>query len=368
MFVSEKYEYFSFGLFCIFCLSGRSYLLPYFYIYKPNSITAALKILLLAVFYFFVRTFIRFRSQFSILYIGIAILSGLLSLISILFFLIHRDKFYSVGFDDLTNFRQYYRPFGQLSNDWATVLLCLLPFSLVCFWSKMDSKWRYGFICITILNLTTSLVGFSRGAYVALFVFFAFVFLGIIMYSKKSRIKVFTVLGVLFCGTILLMYPERKALLTTCCIVKTTSQKRSIEGRFVKWNEAISLFRLFPATGVGGGNYALASDMYPQERRGLFTSRSTNTYLQVLVEKGLLGLLSYGGLFCAIIFLGIKRVLKGDCATIIFFSALWALWVREFTFSSLFEMDMLLVLFVLMVLAIVQPVKHVRYGLFEVSK
>ncbi len=37
----------------------------------------------------------------------------------------------------------------------------------------------------------------------------------------------------------------------------TVSQQRSTAGRFVKWKEAINIFGLFPATGVGGGNYAL---------------------------------------------------------------------------------------------------------------
>ena len=37
-------------------------------VYIPNSITATLKILLSIAFYFFIRTFIRFRSQFAFLY------------------------------------------------------------------------------------------------------------------------------------------------------------------------------------------------------------------------------------------------------------------------------------------------------------
>lgn len=337
-------------------------------IYKPNSITAALKILLLAVFYFFVRTFIRFRSQFSILYIGIAILSGLLSLISILFFLIHRDKFYSVGFDDLTNFRQYYRPFGQLSNDWATVLLCLLPFSLIHLFNGTKGKWRSVFLFIGILNVIALLVSFSRGAYLALFTFFLCAVGGTIFCGWRNIRKSLIVFGVVLLPSFLLMYPESKAVLTTCSLFETTSQQRSINGRFVKWKEAIGLFRLFPATGVGGGNYALASDMYPQERQGLFTTRSTNSYLQIATEKGLVGILAYGGLFCVILGVGSKQLYKGSLVATVFLSGIIALWVRELTFSSLFEKDTLLVLFFLMLLAIVQPVKNEGYELFGVVK
>ena len=65
--------------------------------------------------------------------------------------------------------------------------------------------------------------------------------------------------------TLLCMLPERKSVLITCFMNHTVSQQRSTAGRFVKWKEAINIFGLFPATGVGGGNYALASDTYRQE-------------------------------------------------------------------------------------------------------
>lgn len=108
--------------------------------------------------------------------------------------------------------------------------------------------------------------------------------------------------------------------------------------------------------------------MYPQERQGLFTTRSTNSYLQIATEKGLVGILAYGGLFCVILGVGSKQLYKGSLVATVFLSGLIALWVRELTFSSLFEKDILLVLFFLMLLAIVQPVKNEGYELFGVVK
>ena len=61
-------------------------------VYIPNSITATLKILLSIAFYFFIRTFIRFRSQFAFLYKVLSIVAGILSLITLFFFLLHRDE------------------------------------------------------------------------------------------------------------------------------------------------------------------------------------------------------------------------------------------------------------------------------------
>ena len=110
--------------------------------------------------------------------------------------------------------------------------------------------------------------------------------------------------------TLLCMLPERKSVLITCFMNHTVSQQRSTAGRFVKWKEAINIFGLFPATGVGGGNYALASDTYRQERQGLFTSYATNTYLQVAAEKGIVGVIVYGALVLSLIYIGIHQMKK----------------------------------------------------------
>lgn len=338
-------------------------------IYKPNSISVTLRILLLVVFYFFIRTFIRFRSQFNWLCIGISCLTGILSMITLLFFLIHRNKFYSVGFENLTDFRAYYRPLGQLSNDWVTVLLCLLPFTLISIFIFMEGRWKYCFSLIAVLNMVALLVSFSRGAYLAVFLFWSLLFLGTALFQKEKFKDILRITAIIGLVSLILIYPERKAILTTCTISETVSQQRSIEGRFTKWKEAVNLFLLFPSTGVGGGNYALASDCYPQKRSGLFTTRSTNTYLQIATEKGIAGIVGYCGCLLILAALGLKNVLnKRKLVTISCFSTLIALGIREMTFSSLFEIDMLLLLSVVLILLVVHTVMEENYELLEISK
>jgi O-antigen ligase len=334
-------------------------------IYMPNSITVTLKTLLLASFYFFVRTFMKHHTQYSVLYASIACLSGLLSFVTIIFFIVHRNKFYSIEFVDLTDFRYYYRPLGQLSNDWATILLCLFPFSLLSIFYT-DVKWRKaGFILIAILTLTALLSSFSRGVYIAFSVFCILSILFVFLYRREAWRYFSFVLCSIVLASIVLLYPERKSILTTCSISKTTSQKRSIEGRFVKWNEAFTIFKHFPITGVGSGNYALASLHYMEEKQGeLFTFRSTNTYLQLLTEKGMTGITTYGILFIICCSYGFKQAKRGEMSTIVLLTSFIALFVREMSFSSLFEKDMLLILFLLMVSNFVQPAEKERYELF----
>lgn len=142
--------------------------------------------------------------------------------------------------------------------------------------------------------LVAILVSFSRGAYIALFVFFAMLITFFCIYKRDMLKKALAICLCVWLPTLLCMLPERKSVLITCFMNHTVSQQRSTAGRFVKWKEAINIFGLFPATGVGGGNYALASDTYRQERQGLFTSYATNTYLQVAAEKGIVGVIVYG--------------------------------------------------------------------------
>ena len=164
--------------------------------------------------------------------------------------------------------------------------------------------------------------------------------------------------------TLLCMLPERKSVLITCFMNHTVSQQRSTAGRFVKWKEAINIFGLFPATGVGGGNYALASDTYRQERQGLFTSYAINTYLQVAAEKGIVGVIVYGALVLSLIYIGIHQMKKGELRSIVFFSILLALGVREVTFSSFFQKENMMILCFLIMVSLVQPLED-NYELFK---
>lgn len=333
-------------------------------IYIPNSITATLKIVLLMAFYFFVRTFIRFRSQFALLYKVLSILAGILSLITLFFFLLHRERFYSVGFENLADFKSYYRPFGQLSNNWATLLLCLVPFPII---SILESGYRKEQICyigIELLLLVAILVSFSRGVYIALFVFFALQVTFFCIYKRNMLKKILVICLCVWLPTLLCMLPERKSVLITCFMNHTVSQQRSMAGRFIKWKEAINIFKLFPATGVGGGNYALASDTYVQERQGLFTSYATNTYLQIAAEKGVAGVIVYSALVLSLMCIGIRQIRKGEFRSIVLFSILLALGVREVTFSSFFQKENVMILCFLIIVSLVQPLED-NYELFR---
>ena len=117
---------------------------------------------------------------------------------------------------------------------------------------------------------------------------------------------------------------------------KTTVQSRSTEGRLTKWKESLDLFKSKPYMGYGGGNYVLASTLHGNKQYETLSFRSTNSYLQLLVEKGIIGLVCFLIGAIAVFKIVIDSAKKSEY-TIPFISAFVALTIHEFFFSSFFE-------------------------------
>ena len=147
---------------------------------------------------------------------------------------------------------------------------------------------------------------------------------------------------------------------------KTVSQQKSVEGRLTKYTEALELFKKQPLLGVGGGNYTLAVERYCNAgQNDIFSPRCTNTYLQLLAERGIIGLCVYGALFAAVLLIAFRRARRGCAEAGILLSAILALMFREVTFSSFFEVDSIPLLFTLMCLIATNDYKDGEYEIFK---
>jgi len=336
-------------------------------IYKPNSISFTLKILLLGVFYYFIQTFLCFSSQLMIINKLIALLSGLLSLITICWFYIHRDIMIDSGFQDLTNYRLFFQPFGVISNDWSSILICLLPFSIV---SAMEENKRFYslFVFTGLFNTIAILICLSRGAILSVILFFIVSLIITFVYHKIKIKKLISIYSLILLGALIFTFPIKNSLVTTFAMNKTVSQQRSINGRFQNWKESIDLFKLHPITGVGSGNYALASDSYSLKKQDSFSFRSTNTFLQILVERGMLGFIIYVELFIYIIYNSLRKINEVNWYSVIFLTAIISILFRDMTFSTFFERDMILVLFILILTNLNKQKDEMEYEIFGASK
>ncbi len=324
----------------------------YFSAYRPNSFKYLLFISFIGLFYLFFKIKSNPNKENDFELLGIGGYGVVVSVLTLFFFLIFHFNITYEGFKDITNFRNLYHPFSQLSNDWNTVLLCFVPFPVLFFIKyRNHKKYRLWAIAALVPILFGIIVSFSRGAYLALFMFFAVLGFLLLIYKIFSLKKLLFSSGLLLLITIGLVAAVHKPFFTTVSFFETTSQKRSVEGRISIWSNALDIVKAYPALGVGANNFTLYYNKYKDRSEdSFFTGRVSNSFLQLLVEKGIIGFTLYGALLVVYFFILHKRICQsadstGKAIYIVFGAAMIALLVRELTFSSVFQHDGVFMLF-----------------------
>lgn len=293
-------------------------------------------------------TSLSIRRLFSYFFAGNMGICLLLTLFSFLFF--EFEISYN-GFQDILNFRFRYHPLGKASNDWVSYLLLFLPhIGLGIYYAhKKQHVVFYGAIVLFVLNLYCVLISFSRGAYIALWLGVLCVGVLFFLYVKKNSFYRYGVLGilmVLICGLGLCL---GEAFGDTLMLFSNESHTRSFEGRTRTWWNVLELWQANPYRGIGSGNYALAYDSNIVMGENELMGRISNTYLQLLLEKGIIGFLLYASFFVTLMVKLGQQIKKNSVKTIIALAALISMFVRELSFSSLlgFHTEFLL-LFILL--------------------
>lgn len=300
--------------------------------------------------YFTIRFFLQKERQealFMGIMAGFVILLSLLTISSFYFFKFNIEY---EGFSDLVNFKSLFSPLGFLLNDWATILLLSSAFVLT---TLSRSRYRTPWFWVLISGLGFVLMGitysFSRGAYLSVLLGLAVFFgLGMLLKVVSRRQILF-----FFSGTIILLalaaLPVKKEFITTMKLTGTTSQIRSASGRVDLWKAAYQIIREEPLSGVGNGQFSLrANPCLAKHEDAMFTGRATNTYLQLLVEKGIIGFVPWAvfiGLLLFTLFRQIRNRDKNSLPALILLSVFMAVLFRELSFSTFFEKQQMQLLF-----------------------
>lgn len=318
--------------------------------YQPNSILFLRDFSLIICCIFFIEKNLR-KERFQIYFIVyISLLMGVLSLfsISLFFFRYYEAAFY--GFDDFSQFRFLYKPLGFLSNEWVTILLCVLPFPLIgsfLFWKK--PLIRYGFLLITSLLIFNIIISFSRAGILSFFLFL--ILLNLFLYiSCRFSIKRLLLPNIVLV-ILLILFTLSFSDSIRSSIRQTQSHQRSIEGRLRQWGEIKEIINNTPYFGIGSKNYALLGRSSQRVNfENMFTGRVNNTYIQLALEKGWVGFSLWLCIIGILVFYSFQRIIKGEnrldkAINSIIFSAICAVLFREFFFSSLFYNSGLLLFF-----------------------
>jgi O-antigen ligase len=235
----------------------------------------------------------------DLLLIIISCLGTILGLISIVEFIIFHYNITQLGIVDMVDFKFMFQPVNIVLNEWVEIFILLLPFSVINFLKFQDNKiLRSISIFSIIISILCILISFSRGAYLSLLIFFILASRLLIMFHVINIKRIISLNIAVILISLYFALPYYVPVLTTASIFKTTSQKRSYEGRKDIYSTGIAIFKDNKILGIGANNFAIVNNTYQEKKIDTgFTSRVNNLILQILIEKGIIGFILYFILF-----------------------------------------------------------------------
>ncbi|MFN3381781.1 MAG: O-antigen ligase family protein [Runella zeae] len=313
-----------------------------FSIYPPNSFLSFERTLYFFLIYTSVRIALKHIQSTHTLILGLSGYALLLILISFSIFLSFQSQLQLEGWSDISHFKSMFAPFKLFTNEWASIAVCFLPLPLIAGSLFRDSK--VGIVLTLFAFALTNLsvfMSFSRGAYVSLIIFWVVLCL-LLWYFQTFHFKI--LIRLLLIGglsTTLMVTTISRPILTTLSLNQTVSQQRSNQGRLTILKNSLCQLENYWFLGVGSNNYPIVSDLcQPANEDQGFSRFTNNTYLQILIEKGILGLLVFSLFFLLVLralWQNIKHAHSPSSALmdIILLAALISIFVRELFFSTL---------------------------------
>ncbi len=312
--------------------------------YRHNSIQFVISLYLLSVMYFLARNTCHRVEYRRFYHMAMSLLGTALAVVFVWNALTRTPDLRSIGLENLARFKNLIPPVaGGAVAETVTILLSLLPFTIVLLWISGDLKLLWAASAVT--SVVAILLTLSRGGYIALvaFVVISTAYLCVRAGQRRRRQRVLlTLAGLLLVSTtIISLTPVAEAVLRTFRIVDSASHARSIDGRFRLWERVGEMIRSRPLFGVGASNFALANVAFSDQSDAVpFAAQPFNVVLEVLVERGVIGAIGYLWFVLSFFAVSIQAVRRSpdrvtkDTAAVLaigFFAVL----VRDGTYSSM---------------------------------
>lgn len=257
--------------------------------------------------------------------------------IALVSFVIFKDAVYSAGFIDIYPFRFLFHPLGHITNLWSIISLLLVGIFAIGY--VQVPKWKWIFAGLWISSSMITLLTFSRGAYIAWGINAIIMLFVFDTWRKKVY---FFILCFCIVGTIGSLFPSE--FLTTCAMQKTISQRQSTESRLKATECAIKTSLKNKWLGNGNNSYLLTIDKdLNQDSTQAYTSYAPNIIVQIIVEKGWIGLIIYS--FLVILIVSTIRKKRHYSTAIVIGGAFLSFCVKELTMSVILNNYLVLFLF-----------------------
>jgi O-antigen ligase len=237
----------------------------------------------------------------------LSVLAAILGLLGIAQTLLGPHAWINSGHDQLLLFSgqviRAYATFGH-SNQFAGFLVLFLPLALAFFLATDKRRALLGWGAITLILFLALGLTYSRGGFLA-------ALFGCVMVSLRFarahalRILLLATLGFAGVGTISLVQklPEKNTLLSRAASVGELHKDAAIDFRFFCQRIGWTLWLQRPLLGHGPGNYEQPLKPLVDARHSswqFIRQHLHNFYLQLLVEVGMVGLLTF--LFYIVVF------------------------------------------------------------------
>jgi O-antigen ligase len=275
--------------------------------YKPNSYFALTEMMGAFLFYCFVKHNLKGDRQYTALAVGLTLVGLFHFAGAMMRFTGAWRKLSALGFNDLTFFKD-----NLLYGDWIVNSLLLLPYPLILLFRLKDrTKWSWIMLPVIMLVSIPIIFSFSRGAYIAFLAFVIFMDVAVMrckLVPLKTLMRFNCIMLVL---AILVSLPVYKSVFSAAAFFKTRSQSISIASRGQIWGQSLEMARKNPFLGVGAYNYAQAFMIdAPQDISKGFVRTPQNTFIGILVEKGLVGLLAYICVLAMAIYTAVFKLIR----------------------------------------------------------
>jgi len=181
------------------------------------------------------------------------------------------------------------QPYGHLydNNELALAIAMLIP---VCWYCRavVTHRWaKLALVPVILLSCAAVILTNSRGASIAL----GMVLLCLILRSQR-KVAMLVLVALAVGPTVYIVHDRYFARMAT---IRDYENEQSAATRVELWGVAIQMWADFPVFGVGFGNrnFAILAGHY-LKRPNLTVAH--NSYLQMLVDSGILAFLLYSGL------------------------------------------------------------------------
>jgi O-antigen ligase len=228
------------------------------------------------------------------------------------------------------DFNRLFSSFGEMCL-FGNYFLYILPFFIcVCLFHKNIRLRVISFLAM-LPFLTAFLYHYSRGMWIALILSFVIVTFIFTRYKKKALITV------AFFLLLFLAFPQFKTRLFSMMVLDPVRWG----DRMPLWEAAMNIFKSHPFIGSGIGTYELFiyKSVDPQRlQEGLYLHHlhASNTYLEILAEMGVAGLIAFLFIFYNFLKYYFKKLREGfDIYRIAFAIAILAVLIAELTTSTL---------------------------------